>query len=308
MIHSTDTDQSGLEGLNTAASMEWCYLQSWHRSIPIEHSYTTCSSHHFPVYTCNWNWELSASTSPMPKFCVPWAAQKLGAQHFWLILTTFLAIILLPFCNKDFIPMPPQSACENRACHQSFSLQKWLYASMASSAVTERSNDNTLFSHHFVSHINSKLIWEGRFASLTFNSTLKFVVAVENHCTCYSFLSFMICTHFPLHHAHCTIFQSIWVVSGLSSTFWSMTNKMKSFHNSGGNIKSNNWKAVNFKWIGNNENIGLLFDPFNCLLSQIPDSLWNKLFETSSLWQKPFQILGNYQLQYQQIQLEWQHC
>jgi len=51
-------------------------------------------------------------------------------------------------------------------------------------------------------------------------------------------------------------------------------------------MKSNNWKAVDFKRIGNDERIGCsAFDPFNWLLLRIPDlshSLSKKLFATSS--------------------------
>ena len=212
-------------------------------------------------------------------FVCLWAAQKLCAQHFWSICLDNLlgdssyssSSSSSSSFNKDYIQMPPQWASQrNRACHQP-PLQKSLHTSTASSAVPERSNaTNALCSHHFVAHITSKLIWEGPFPSWKFNSITKFVVAVENHCTRNLFLAFMISTHLPLHHVYCIIFSinmssSPWV-TGLSSSFWLMINKLESLQNSKRKNKSNNWKAVDFKWNGKDENIGLLFDAFNFIL------------------------------------------
>ena len=158
-----------------------------------------------------------------------------------------------------------------------------------------------LFSHRFVALITSKLIWEG-FMSWTFNSMAKFLVAVENHdCICNLFLLFM--TYETLSPPPCSLHifsihlsSSPWV-TGFPSTFWSMIKKLLEF------LTGRQWTSNELEMI---KNIGLLFDPFNCLLSQIPGSISTKLFATSSR-QKPFQMLGHFWHQCQQIQLEWQH-
>ena len=53
------------------------------------------------------------------------------------------------------------------------------------------------------------------------------------------------------------------------------------------------------------------FDVFNCPLSQIPDfshSLSYKQIVCSFIMTQKIQMMGNCHLQYQQIELEWQHC
>ena len=78
-----------------------------------------------------WRWELSASTTPFfPKFCVPLLGSlKLYAQHFWSILTTFSAILLLPFCNITYQCLRNELAKTEHAINLPPSLQKCLYAS-----------------------------------------------------------------------------------------------------------------------------------------------------------------------------------
>jgi len=105
------------------------------------------------------------------------------------------------------------------------------------------------------SHITSKLIWEGRFASWTSNCKSKFVVAVERHCTCNFFCySWSAQPHFPSTMLITSFFQSIWVVLGYKFALHLL---IKSFQNSEGKMKSNKWKAVNSNelemmkcWIG----------------------------------------------------------
>jgi hypothetical protein len=70
---------------------------------------------------------------------------------------------------------------------------------------------NTLFSHHFVNHITSKLIWEGVFVSWTLNSMSKFVVAIENHSICIFFAFHDLSTRSPLS---CSLHQFSMHLSG----------------------------------------------------------------------------------------------
>ena len=128
---------------------------------------------------------------PLPlyrKFCVPLGSPKTQCSAFWAILTNILAILLLSFLSSFFFFIRITYQCLHKVLaktehaiielppYRSFYMQAW---------------HNTLFCHHFVAHIISKLICEGYFASWTSKSTSKsVVVTVENHCQwkkfCYS--------------------------------------------------------------------------------------------------------------------------